>query len=63
MKSREQLVWGRMNRLKKQSALLERLYQAEFAKDPTSLATASSRSNLMALRHTIALIFGRPTAD
>ena len=47
-----------MERMGKQSALLLRLYQAELAKDPTSLATASSRSNLMALLHTIAQIYG-----
>ena len=47
-----------MERLGKQSALLLSLYQAELARDPTSLAAASSRSNLMALRHTIALMLG-----
>jgi hypothetical protein len=47
---------GRMERLGKQGALLLSLYQAALAQDPTSLATASSRSNLIALRHTIALM-------
>jgi len=37
--------------------LLLRLYQAELASDPTSCATESSRSNLMALRHTIAQMY------
>jgi hypothetical protein len=33
-----------IERLEEQSRLLVRTYQAEFAKDPTSLATESSRS-------------------
>jgi len=37
--------------------LLLRLYEKEFATDPTSRATESSRSNLMALRHTIAQMY------
>jgi hypothetical protein len=47
-----------MERVRKQSALLLRLYQAELARDPCSFAAESSRSNLMALRHTIALMYG-----
>jgi hypothetical protein len=54
MQSEEHLVLRRMERVGQQSALLLRLYLAELAKDPTSVATASSRSNLMALRHTMA---------
>ena len=56
MQVKEQFHLGTIERLKKQSALLLRLYQAEFASDPASRATESSRSNLMALRHTIALM-------
>jgi len=44
--------------MRKQSALLLRLYQAELASDPTSPAAESSRSNLMALHHTIAQMYG-----
>ena len=44
--------------MRKQSALLLRLYQAELASDPTSPATESLRSNLMALHHTIAQMYG-----
>jgi hypothetical protein len=58
MGSEEQLDLGTMERVGKQSALLLRLYEAELASDPTSQATASSRSNLMALRHTIAQLHG-----
>jgi hypothetical protein len=47
-----------IQRLEEQSELLRRMYQAEFAKDPTSLATESSRSNMIALRHTIGQIYG-----
>jgi len=42
-----------------QGDLLLRLYQAELAKDPTSRAAESSRSNMIALRHTIDQIYGR----
>jgi hypothetical protein len=58
MHSEEQLYLGTLERLRKQSALLMRLYQAELTSDPTSSATESSRSNLMALHHTIAQMYG-----
>jgi hypothetical protein len=47
-----------IKRLQQQSSFLLRTYEAEFLKDPTSQATESSRSNLMALRHTIKQIYG-----
>ena len=47
-----------IGRLEEQSELLLRMYQAEFGKDPTSLATESSRSNMIALRHSINQIYG-----
>jgi hypothetical protein len=34
------------------------MYKAELAKDPTSRAAQSSRSNMIALRHTIEQIYG-----
>jgi hypothetical protein len=34
------------------------MYQLELAKDPSSRATESSRSNLIALRHSIDQIYG-----
>jgi hypothetical protein len=58
MQSEAQLDVKTMERVKKQSALLLRLYEAELASDPTSRATASSRSNLIALRHTITQLYG-----
>jgi hypothetical protein len=51
-----------IQRLEEQSELLRRMYQAEFAKDPTSLATESSRSNMIALRHSIRQIYGAAAA-
>jgi len=47
-----------LEHLGEQSGLLLRTYQAEFAKNPTSHATESSRSNLIALLHTINQIYG-----
>jgi len=52
-----------IERLQEQSELLLRMYQAEFAKDPTSLATESSRSNMIALRHSINQIYGAAGLD
>jgi len=47
-----------IERLEEQSRLLLRTYQAEFAKDPASPATEASRSNMIALRHSINQIYG-----
>jgi hypothetical protein len=49
-------------RLKKKNGLLLRIYQAAFAKDPTSHATESARSNLIALRHTVRQTYGERAA-
>src|ERR1700746_688631 len=49
-------------RLEEQTRLLLRIYQAEFTKDPASPATESSRSNMIALRHTINQIYGQAAA-
>jgi hypothetical protein len=53
---------GTIERLSKQSGFLLSAYQAELAKDPTSRATESSRSNLIGLRHTIGQIYGNAVA-
>ena len=58
MQHEEQLDLRTMERVGKQSGLLLRLYQAELARDPTSRDTESSRSNLIALRHTIKQMYG-----
>ena len=47
-----------MERLGEQSGWLLNRYKAEFAKDPGSQATKSSRSNLIALLHTIHQVYG-----
>jgi hypothetical protein len=45
--------------LDEQSELLLRMHQLELAKDPSSRATESSRSNLIALGHSIDQIYGQ----
>ena len=47
-----------IERLKEQSSLLLRTFRIEFAKDPTSPATRSSRSNVIAWCHTIKQVYG-----
>jgi len=54
----EQLDSGTLDRLEKQSRLLQRIYQADLNKSPTSRAAGSSRSSMIALRHTIELMYG-----
>jgi hypothetical protein len=51
-----------MERLEKQSRFLLQMYEAEVAKDPASRATAHSRSNMIALRHSINQIYGESAA-
>jgi hypothetical protein len=53
MKSKIQPDSETIARLEKQAAFLSMVYEAEFAKDPTSHATESSRSNMIAVRDTI----------
>lgn len=47
-----------IERLGEQGGWLLNRYKAEFAKDPDSQATKSSRSNLIALLHTIHQVYG-----
>jgi len=49
---------ARRESLEEQSGLLLRIYKVEYAKDPASRATRNSRSNLIALRHSINQIYG-----
>jgi hypothetical protein len=51
-----------IERLEEQSRLLLRMYRVEFAKDPTSPATEHTRSNMIALRHSITQIYGQAAA-
>lgn len=62
MHTEAQLNSDTIERLEEQSGLLLRTYQAELAKDPTSHATKSARSNLIALRHTIRQTYGESAA-
>jgi hypothetical protein len=62
MQMEAQIGAGTIERLKKQSRLLLRSYQVELAKDPASSATQSSRSNMIALRHSIIQIYGDAAA-
>jgi hypothetical protein len=58
----EEVDSGTIERLKEQEEFLLRIHQAEFSKDPTSRATESSRSNLVALRHTLKQMYGEAVA-
>jgi hypothetical protein len=58
----EELDLETIKRLEKQSGFLRRMHEKELAEDPTSLATESSRSNLMAVQHTINLLYGEAVA-
>ncbi len=51
-----------IERLGKQGGFLLSTYQAELAKDPDSSSTESSRSNVIALWHTIRQIYGKAVA-
>jgi hypothetical protein len=54
----EQFDSATIARLRRQANLLIKIYQTELARNPISRAAASSRSNLIALRHTIEQIYG-----
>jgi hypothetical protein len=51
-----------MRRLKKQDEFLRRVYEKELSKDPASSAAESSRSNMIALWHTIRQLYGKAVA-
>jgi hypothetical protein len=53
---------GTIKRLGKQGGFLLRLHQSELARDPTSHASESSRSNLMAAQHTVKQVYGSAVA-
>jgi hypothetical protein len=62
MQSVEELDSETIKRLEKQGDFLRRIHQAERAKDPTSRETESSRSNLIAVQHTIKQMYGEAVA-
>jgi hypothetical protein len=51
-----------ISRLRKQAEFLFSIYQAEIARDPTSRATEASRSNLIAMQHTVRQMYGHAVA-
>jgi hypothetical protein len=57
-----ELIAGTVARLEEQGELLLRTYNLELARDPNSYPTASARSNLIALLHTITQIYGESAA-
>ena len=63
MQSLEEVESVTIERLKDQHEFLLRMYQAELAKDPASRATESTRSNVIALRHTLKQIYGDSVAS
>jgi hypothetical protein len=58
MQVAEELDSESIKRLEKQGRYLLRVHQAELAKDPNSHATESSRSNMMAVQHTVKQMYG-----
>jgi hypothetical protein len=58
----EELASGAIERLGQQDKFLRRMHQAELAKDPLSHPTKSSRSNLMAVQHTVGEMYGEAIA-
>jgi len=62
MQVAEELDSGAIRRLGKQGRYLLRIHQAELAKDPTSHASESSRSHLMAVQHTVKQMYGEAVA-
>ena len=58
----EQLDSEAIERLRKQSGFLLGIYHEELAKDPSSRATESSRSNVIAMQHTVRQMYGEAVA-
>jgi hypothetical protein len=58
----EELGSALIKRLEKQFRFLLRVHEAELGKDSTSHATESSRSNLMAVQHTVRQLYGEAVA-
>jgi hypothetical protein len=58
----EQLDSVTLERLRKQARFLQGIHLAEFDKDPSSHSTESSRSNVIALQHTVRQMYGEAIA-
>lgn len=53
-----ELELSTIEHIRKQEKLLERIYRANYAADPHSQATKTSRSNLIAIQHTDKQMYG-----
>ena len=60
---RQELDPGTIERLTKQEELLARIYRADRAEDPASQAAETSRSNLIALQHTVRQMYGKAVSQ
>ena len=48
-----------LERIAKQEELLARIYRADLARDPAGRSTETSRSNLIAIQHTVKQMYGK----
>lgn len=62
MQLMDELASETIQHLRKQGRFLLRIHLAELAKDAASYATKSSRSNLMAIQHTVKQVHGEAVA-
>jgi hypothetical protein len=62
MQVAEQLDSVTIERLRRQSEFLLRIYQTEIARDLTSRATEFARSNVIAMHHTVRQMYGEAVA-
>jgi hypothetical protein len=62
MQPEEQLDRATIQRLRKQGEFLLTIYRTELSKDPSSRATKASRSNLIAVQHSVRQMYGEAVA-
>ena len=62
MQPEEQLDRATIHRLRKQGEFLLTIYRTELSKDPSSRATKASRSNLIAVQHSVRQMYGEAVA-
>jgi hypothetical protein len=58
----QQMGKGMFEHIANQGEFLLRTYRSELGKDPNSRATESSRSNLLAMGHTVSQMYGEAVA-
>jgi hypothetical protein len=59
----EQLDSVTIERLRRQTKFLQTIHQTEFYKDPSSHATKSSLSNMIAMQHTVRQLYREAVAQ